>query len=117
MANKQLDSSPRSNSIDMTPFNMPRVVISNKPRDFGGRLANNDLLGLRNMNQQHNVVVDMTSINKARLQQLYEPFKAASERIEVEKKNLESLKIKKSKLRNKLIDVYHFLLKNPQMIM
>ena len=61
--------------------------------------------------------MDMSTINKARLQQLSEPFKASCEKIETEIKNLKQLKLKKSKLKNKLIEVYRFLLKNPNMIL
>lgn len=119
MANKPLDdpSSPRSPSLGESPVHLPRVVISSKPREFAGRLGAIDLIALREKQQHTSVIVDMTNINKARMHQLLEPFKAATERIEMEEKNLESLKIKKSKLKNKLIDVYHFLLKNPNMIL
>lgn len=64
-----------------------------------------------------NVIMDMTGINNARLNEMKEQFKAAMDKIENEFRNLESLKIKKTKLRNKLLDIYQFLLKNPHIIL
>lgn len=66
------------------------------------------------MNQ---MVSDIGGIYKIRMKQLQEQFKQAVERIEDETKNLESLKLKKKKLRNKMIDIFQFLLKNPSIIM
>lgn len=63
------------------------------------------------------MIIDLGTIHKARLKQLYEPFKLSCEKIETEKENLETLKLKKTKLKNKLLEVYSFLLKNPPMIM
>lgn len=63
------------------------------------------------------VLTDIGGINKVRMQQLQEQFRLAVDKIEAESKNLESLKAKKKKLKNKLVDIYQFLLKNPQIVM
>lgn len=93
-----------------------RVMISGRPREMKN-LLKLDLDSQRKVNNGMQVMMDMTSINKARQNQLMEPFKTACDRIKHEQDNLESLKKKKSKLRSKLIDVFAFLLRNPDFIL
>ena len=91
-------------------------MISGKPRD-AARAVNYSNTPKATDPFNGNVIMDMTGINNARLNEMKEQFKAAMDRIESEFRNLESLKIKKTKLRNKLLDIYQFLLKNPYIIL
>ena len=94
-----------------------RVVISSKPRDglVARRLeASGSIKFQANLNH---VMTDIEGINKIRMQQLQEHFKLSVEKIDSENNNLESLKAKRKKLKNKLIDIFQFLLKNPHLIM
>lgn len=92
-----------------------KILISGSPRKVKTNKIN--ILNYKAQTLKNQVFMDMTQINKARLNQLNEPFKAAADKVEIEMKNLEALRMKKIKLRNKLIDVYHFLLKNPQIVL
>lgn len=87
---------------------------------FSQRLAKRGLEFQINGKKQlssNSMVIDVVGIQKLRLKQLMEPFKMACEKIEAEKENLETLRLKKTKLKNKLVDVYVFLLRNPTMIL
>lgn len=87
---------------------------------FSQRLAKRGLEFQFNGKKQlssNSMVIDVAGIQKLRLKQLIEPFKMACEKIESEKENLENLRLKKTKLKNKLVDVYMFLLRNPTMIL
>lgn len=94
-----------------------RVVISNKPRDASTARKLEASGVMKFLPNITNVLTDIGGINKIRMQQLQEQFKIAVDKIEIETKNLDSLKAKKKKLKNKLIDIYQFLLKNPHIIM
>ncbi len=94
---------------------------NNKPAPtFSQRLAKRGLEFQINGKKQlssNSMVIDVVGIQKLRHKQLMEPFKMACEKIESEKENLENLRLKKTKLKNKLVDVYMFLLRNPTMIL
>lgn len=104
---------PKHNSSETVT---PKIIISSRPRDFRD-MRKIELEEIRKKNKGMQVTVDMTSISKARVNQLMEPLKRVNEKIDVEHTNLESLKVKKLKLKNKLLEVYTFLLKNPGMIL
>jgi len=91
-----------------TPMAQLFLVSQRKRLDFGKKVQPNAFPGS---------AVDMSNYHKLRLVQLREPFKVACDKVEAETKNLEALILKKTKLRNKLLDVYRFLLRNPQMIL
>lgn len=93
-----------------------KVMISGKPRDPNQKKRLDDISPAADHFGNH-VIMDISSIHKARLGQLQEQFKQAVDKIENEANNLESLKVKKTKLRNKLLDIYQFLLKNPPIIL
>lgn len=61
--------------------------------------------------------MDMSSIYKNKLGQLQEQFNLMVDKIETETMNLESLKTKKTKLRNKLVEIYQFLIRNPHIVL
>lgn len=98
-----------------------KVMISGKPRDSTTVLKKLQLAKATNQEVVNHfgssVITGIASIHKARLNQLQDMFKAAMDKIENEENNLEALKIKKTKLRNRLIEIYQFLLKNPHMIL
>lgn len=89
---------------DSSTFNVKKVQMS---KDFGSELNH---FG-------SSVITGIAGIHKARMNQLQEQFRLAMDKIENEEKNLEALKIKKTKLRNRLIEIYQFLLKNPNIIL
>ena len=96
-----------------------KVMISGKPRDstsIGRKMQPNASFTEPNFFGS-SVITGIGSILKARLVQMQDQFKVAMDKIETEEKNLETLKIKKTKLRNKLIEIYQFLLKNPNIIL
>lgn len=94
-----------------------RVVISNKSRDgLTGRKKDTSGAVKFDTNLSH-VMTDIGGINKIRLQQLQDQLKICIDKIDTETKNLDSLKSKRKKLKNKLIDIYQFLLKNPHIIL
>lgn len=102
--------------LPRSPISPHKILISGRPREYKNTLRL-DLDPNRRHHLGTQVMMDMTTINKARQNQLLEPFKAACDRIKHEQENLDSLKNKKSKLRSKLIDVFGFLLANPDFIL
>jgi hypothetical protein len=119
---ERLDASHNSNDMG-SPVHVPKspnspnkIMISGRPREFKNMLKL-DLEVQRKPSSGMQVIMDMGAIHKARLNQLMEPFKFACDKIKHEQDNLDSLKHKKSKLRSKLIDVFAFLLRNPDYIL
>jgi hypothetical protein len=102
--------------IPRSPMSPNKVMISGRPREFKNMLKQ-DLEIQKKPSSGMQVMMDMGTIHKARLNQLMEPFKTACDKIKHEQDNLDSLKHKKSKLRSKMIDVFAFLLKNPDYIL
>lgn len=94
-----------------------RVVISSKPRDASTARKLEASGAIKFLPNLSHVMTDIGGINKIRMQQLQDQFKLAVDKIDNETKNLDSLKAKKKKLKNKLIDIYQFLLKNPHIIL